>query len=269
MDELPKEIGELKHLVRSSALQHEAPLIPQLKVFLGTGNHLAVLPFELFTLSNLTVLSLCISIFTIFANSLGKNDLQLIPEAIGNLVSLRELNLSGNQLRFLPHTILELKHLQHLRLHPNQFLPPPPGYAPLPTPPSSQVNIPAILRAYQRPDRPESAPIITSLVEFASRTLAQNFILADIDKAYELPEYLRDKALHAEERHKWRDTCSICLKWYVDAPVDENGLGSLEWYDSLHGNDAVPIWRGLCSWQCIEKWNEQCHQKLGEQENKQ
>src|SRR2546423_522762 len=45
--ELPGEIGELKHLVRSAALQHEASLIPQLKVFLGR-NQLATLPFELF-----------------------------------------------------------------------------------------------------------------------------------------------------------------------------------------------------------------------------
>jgi hypothetical protein len=58
LKELPSDIGELKHLVRSAALQHEAPLIPQLKVFLGR-NQLATLPFELFSLSNLTVLSLC------------------------------------------------------------------------------------------------------------------------------------------------------------------------------------------------------------------
>jgi hypothetical protein len=58
---LPPEIGELKHLVRSSALQHKAPLVPQLKLFLGTGNQLTSLPFELFTLSNLTVLSLCMT----------------------------------------------------------------------------------------------------------------------------------------------------------------------------------------------------------------
>ena len=59
LSEIPGDIGELKHLVRSSALQNEAPLIPQLKIFLGTGNNLTCLPFELFTLSNLTVLSLC------------------------------------------------------------------------------------------------------------------------------------------------------------------------------------------------------------------
>jgi hypothetical protein len=59
LDELPGDIGELKYVVRSSALQHKAPLVPQLKLFLGTGNHLTSLPIELFTLSNLTVLSLC------------------------------------------------------------------------------------------------------------------------------------------------------------------------------------------------------------------
>jgi hypothetical protein len=59
LQELPGDIGELKHLVRSAALQHEAPLVPQLKVFLGR-NQLTTLPIELFTLSNLTVLSLCI-----------------------------------------------------------------------------------------------------------------------------------------------------------------------------------------------------------------
>ena len=62
LHELPSDIGELKHLVKSSALQHKAPLVPQLKLFLGTGNHLTSLPFELFTLSNLTVLSLCTSL---------------------------------------------------------------------------------------------------------------------------------------------------------------------------------------------------------------
>lgn len=59
LQELPGEIGEAKHLVRASALQSETSLVPQLKVYLGPGNHLTSLPIELFTLSNLTVLSLC------------------------------------------------------------------------------------------------------------------------------------------------------------------------------------------------------------------
>ena len=62
LSELPGDIGELRHLVRASALQNEAPLVPELKIFLGTGNRLTTLPFELFTLSNLTVLSLCMQL---------------------------------------------------------------------------------------------------------------------------------------------------------------------------------------------------------------
>src|SRR5579859_4300707 len=105
----------------------------------------------------------------------GNNNLMSIPEAIGNLTSLRELNLAGNQLSFLPHTVLDLKNLQHLLLHPNPFMAPPPSYAPLPTPPSSQIATPAALRAHVLPLRPPNTSHIPTLVEFASRTLADNF----------------------------------------------------------------------------------------------
>lgn len=192
----------------------------------------------------------------------GNNQLKVLPAAIGHLTSLRELNVSGNQLSYLPHTLLNLKQLQHLRLHANLFLNPPPSYAPLPTPPSSQVSLPAILRAHQCPIRPSDVSSLPTLVEYASRTLARNFMVADIDKAYELPEYLRDKAFHAEERYKWHDTCAICGTCYIDEPVDGNGLGCLEWWDSLHGHDAIPIWRGMCSWKCVDKWDNDCIQLL-------
>jgi hypothetical protein len=172
--------------------------------------------------------------------------------------------LAGNQLSFLPHTLFDLKHLQHLRLHPNPFLAPPDSYAPLPTPPSSQINVPAILRATQCPSRLLDTSLVPSLVEFSSRVLASNFILADIDKVYDLPEHLRNKALHAEDRHIWHDTCALCGTWYVDGPADEDGLGFLEWYDTFYGNDAVPIHRGLCSWGCVEQWEKQCDETLGE-----
>lgn len=141
---------------------------------------------------------------------------------------------------------------------------PPPSYAPLPTPPSSQIATPAALRAHLIPHRPPSTSHIPTLVEFASRTLADNFILADISKAPELPEYIRDKAIHAEQRHLWHDTCSICGTWYVDGPTDEQGLGCIEWYDTLYGNDAVPIWRGLCSWDCVDTWDTLCEETLCE-----
>lgn len=50
----------------------------------------------------------------------------------------------------------------------------------------------------------------------------------------------------------------------MNEPVDERGIGCIEWYDSLHTNDAVPIWRGACSWGCIVRWNEQCEEILNE-----
>lgn len=199
-------------------------------------------------------------------NFSGNNKLNFIPAAIGNLVSLRELNLSGNQLSYLPHTLLDLKHLQHLRLHPNPLLAPPESYSPNPTPPSSQIHNPAILRARRCPSRPPDTSFIPSLVELASRALAKNFILADIDKAWDLPEYLRNKALHAEEQYRWHNNCAICETWYVDEPLGVDGLGCIEWYDSLHGNDAVPISRGLCSWACVVTWNSQVEEILFKKE---
>lgn len=70
--------------------------------------------------------------------------------------------------------------------------------------------------------------------------------------------------LHAEERERWHDTCAMCGTWYVDEPIDINGLGCIEWYDTLHGSDAVPIARSMCSWACIVNWNTQCEKILGE-----
>lgn len=118
------------------------------------------------------------------------------------------------------------------------------------------------MRATHLPLRAPRTSLIPTLAEFASRTLAANFNLTDIGKAPELPEYIRDKAIHAEQRHLWHDVCSICQTWYVDGPIDEGGLGCIEWYDTLYGNDAVPIWRGLCSWGCVEKWDLSCGKTL-------
>jgi hypothetical protein len=95
-------------------------------------------------------------------------------------------------------------------------------------------------------------------VELASHALASNFIFSEIDKAYKLPGYLLDRAVYAEDRYKWHDTCSICGNWYVDGAI---GLDGSEWY-MLYGNDAIPIWRGLCSWRCVQKWDIQCDEMV-------
>ncbi|KAI9781362.1 MAG: hypothetical protein M1816_002382 [Peltula sp. TS41687] len=92
-----------------------ASLVPALKLFLS-WNELRVVPRELFSLENLTVLSL------------RNNSLEEIPSAIGKLSQLCELNLSANKLRTLPFTILELITNGNLKVfiaHPNPFVEPP------------------------------------------------------------------------------------------------------------------------------------------------
>ncbi|KIJ65103.1 hypothetical protein HYDPIDRAFT_89235 [Hydnomerulius pinastri MD-312] len=73
------------------------------------GNSITSLPPQLFTVQNITVLSL------------RKNRLTFIPSDICRLTNLRELNVSGNQLTFLPWEMRDMK-IDNLMLHPNPFL---------------------------------------------------------------------------------------------------------------------------------------------------
>lgn len=125
--------------------------------------------------------------------------------------------------------------------------------------------MPPTLRVHQFPTRPPETSFVPPLVELTSRALAENFILTEIDKAWELPEYLRGKALHAQERFRFGNTCAVCGVWYVDGPSDVLTEGCIEWYDTLHGNDAVPIKRGMCSWGCIITWATQISEALKEE----
>ncbi|CCU81512.1 hypothetical protein BGHDH14_bgh03573 [Blumeria hordei DH14] len=90
-------------------------LEPKLKIFLASNN-LTTLPFELFQLDRLHVLSLRGNLF------------HELPPMIGNLFNLKELNLSQNGLRYLPYEILNLFSedcsLETLHLHPNLFYEP-------------------------------------------------------------------------------------------------------------------------------------------------
>nr|POE51651.1 leucine-rich repeat-containing protein 40 [Quercus suber] len=91
------------------------PLTPSLQLFLA-NNHISSLPAELFTFTNLTVLSL------------RSNELSRLPAAIGRLQNLQELNVSGNQLKFLPWEMLELFSCQQrhreITVRPNPFFEP-------------------------------------------------------------------------------------------------------------------------------------------------
>lgn len=71
------------------------PLAPALKIFLS-NNLLHTLPTELLHLEHLTVLSI------------RNNRVSRIPESIGQLKELRELNLAVNQLKYLPWELLSL-----------------------------------------------------------------------------------------------------------------------------------------------------------------
>lgn len=90
-------------------------LEPKLKIFLALNN-LTTLPCELFQLERLHVLSLRGNLF------------HELPPTIGNLLNLKELNLSQNGLRYLPYEILNLLSedgsLETLHLHPNLFYEP-------------------------------------------------------------------------------------------------------------------------------------------------
>ncbi|RKF59306.1 putative glucose-repressible alcohol dehydrogenase transcriptional effector [Erysiphe neolycopersici] len=90
-------------------------LEPALKIFLAS-NRLETLPYELFNLAHLEVLSL------------RGNSIHELPPKIGNLLKLKELNLSQNKLCYLPYEILSLLSskgsLEKLILHPNFFYEP-------------------------------------------------------------------------------------------------------------------------------------------------
>ncbi|QIW96705.1 hypothetical protein AMS68_002223 [Peltaster fructicola] len=72
-------------------------LIPELQLFMQ-GNELSTLPTELFSFTNITVLSL------------RNNRLRALPPALFRLPQLTELNVSGNELSYLPWEALLQTH---------------------------------------------------------------------------------------------------------------------------------------------------------------
>ena len=100
-----------------------------IELYLG-GNMITSIPRELFSLRGLTVLSLrkpCVPVQDldrILNTSAGSNKLDYLPPCIGNLTSLKELNVANNKLRYLPSEIVGL-NLTSLLVHPNPFIPPP------------------------------------------------------------------------------------------------------------------------------------------------
>ncbi|CAK9785584.1 unnamed protein product [Cutaneotrichosporon oleaginosum] len=56
---------------------------------------------------------------------IGNNQLRALPAAIGDLVHLKELNISNNLIDCLPSTIIDLEHLEVFSCDPNPWLPQP------------------------------------------------------------------------------------------------------------------------------------------------
>ncbi|KAK5114068.1 hypothetical protein LTR85_010374 [Meristemomyces frigidus] len=92
-----------------------SPLTPSLQLFLSR-NQLTTLPHELFSLTNISVLSV------------RNNDLTSLSPAIARLHKLTELNIAGNSIRYLPWEGLDLlycrgKHRQ-ITVRPNPLIEP-------------------------------------------------------------------------------------------------------------------------------------------------
>ncbi|CDH51362.1 Piso0_003039 [Lichtheimia corymbifera JMRC:FSU:9682] len=108
LTEVPDEITELKHV---TVLRKDRIKNSSLKLFLY-GNTLTQLPSYLFSLKNLSVLSL------------RHNQLTQLPHEIGLLQNLVELSVGNNQLPYLPAEILKLPKLTILCHSPNPFVHP-------------------------------------------------------------------------------------------------------------------------------------------------
>ena len=104
------------------------PLTPSIQLFMF-GNRLASLPFELFRLVNIKVLSL------------RNNELETIPHTLARLSNLTELNIAQNNIKWLPWEMLDLMHCKDvhrkIQLRPNPLISPLAdlsGPSPLPRP---------------------------------------------------------------------------------------------------------------------------------------
>ncbi|GLB41785.1 putative leucine-rich repeats, typical (most populated) subfamily protein [Lyophyllum shimeji] len=96
---------------RSAALVSFGLPREKLQLFLSS-NQISTLPSSLFSLQNLTVLSL------------RSNRITYIPPEIIGLKNLEDLNIAQNQIKYLPAEMLQMS-LKSLHLHPNSFIAPP------------------------------------------------------------------------------------------------------------------------------------------------
>ncbi|KAF9576615.1 hypothetical protein EC968_006962 [Mortierella alpina] len=112
LTDLPSDICDLNFAIVYNERGSFSLSKNRLKLFLSC-NRFSTIPMDVFTLHNLSVLSL------------RNNSIEAIPPEIGLLHNLVELSLGGNQLKVLPSQISLLPKLQILTVHPNPLLEPP------------------------------------------------------------------------------------------------------------------------------------------------
>ncbi|KAF9964643.1 hypothetical protein BGZ70_006159 [Mortierella alpina] len=112
LTDLPSDICDLNFAIVYNERGSFSLSKNRLKLFLSC-NRFSTIPMDVFTLHNLSVLSL------------RNNSIEVIPPEIGLLHNLVELSLGGNQLKVLPSQISLLPKLQILTVHPNPLLEPP------------------------------------------------------------------------------------------------------------------------------------------------
>ncbi|KAF9982596.1 hypothetical protein BGZ65_002686 [Modicella reniformis] len=112
LTDLPSDICDLNYAIVYNERGSFSLSKNRLKLFLSS-NHFTSIPMDVFTLSNLSVLSI------------RNNNIEALPPEIGLLVNLVELSVGGNLLKVLPSQVALLPKLSILTVHPNSFMLPP------------------------------------------------------------------------------------------------------------------------------------------------
>ncbi|KAK9461642.1 uncharacterized protein V1516DRAFT_672561 [Lipomyces oligophaga] len=260
ISEVPEEIKDLRNIVRLAPgfdVSDTGPFGQDVRIFLGY-NHLTIIPPSLLCLENLTVLSL------------RNNKIKTIPNAIGRLKNLSELHLSVNEISWLPAQVLGLVHLHLLALHPNPFdIVPEGGFIRERSsdvhgainnkfnPYRSQVGLP-VFYSHERSLvhkediwHPESVRIAPSLKELCLRSISRYRATSTEIAKWELSDNLMKQVEHAFQMASYENNCGFCGHYMV---YSEGHV--MEWWNSLVGNEDVPIRREFCCRGCILKWRE-------------
>ncbi|KAG0053763.1 hypothetical protein BGZ83_000475 [Gryganskiella cystojenkinii] len=162
LNDLPSDIRDLNYAIIYSERGSFSLSKNRLKLFLSS-NQFSTVPMDVFSLQNLSVLSL------------RNNNIEVIPPEIGQLHNLVELSLGGNLLKYLPSQIVLLPKLHILTIHPNPFLKPPP---PEITAVEAGVGLPTPGVAPAAAVTPEHVVVVNSLPSFVvGHTITTNSIV--------------------------------------------------------------------------------------------